>query len=369
MSNEPAESATKVVPGNWMFTASDASFSRAMQRRLPPKVFDAHAHIYRLADMHIEPPHFALEGPCEASCAEWQTHIERPLGAGRLSGGLLMPYIWPPCDLPQANAFLIDQLKSRPDLRGLLLVSPSLCAEQVTAWLAEPGIVGFKPYYFFSTESPTADSSIEGYAPDWMWRMADERGLLMTLHLVRKDALSNPGNQAQLRDKCTKYPNAKIILAHCGRSFHAPNALPGLRGIRDLPNVWFDTSCICESGPIIAVLKVFGAKRLLWGSDFPVSQIRGRAITLGDAFFWLSPAIPGWSDATACNPMLVGLESLRAVYEAADILDLSESDISDIFFGNVVRLLDTVKPGSIASQERNVGRPTNGRPVNRSLRP
>ena len=328
-----------ITPGNWSFTDYDAKLAKEIQQILPGKVFDFHAHIHRVDDMHVKPPHFVLEGPRVASIEQWRKHIGRQVGVERLRGGLFMPNVSPACDITKANEFVFEQLKSNPQSRGLILVTPNSPKDKVEEWLSEPGIVGFKPYYMYSTETPVFESSIEGYAPDWMWRMADERGLIMTIHLVRKGALSDPGNQAFLRQQCTKHPRARIVLAHCARGFHAPNTLKGLKGISELKNVWFDTSALCESDSIVAVLKAFGAKKLLWGTDFCVSEVRGKAITIGDNFYWLTPDMLGWEKIASCNPTLIGLESLRAVCEAANCLDLKESDINDIFHGNAVRLL------------------------------
>jgi len=331
--------AMNAMPGNWSFTDTDATLAKEIQARLPGKVFDCHAHIYRVRDMHVTPPNFVLEGPPAAPIEEWRKHIGRQVGAERLRGGLFMPNISPTCDIAKANEFVFEQLKSNPGSRGLILVAPNSSRENVEGWLNKPGIVGFKPYYMFSTEAPVFESSIDGYAPDWMWRMADERGLIMTIHLVKKGALSDPDNQAYLRQQCTKYPSAKIVLAHCGRAFHAPNTVKGLNGISGLKNVWFDTAAICESDSIVAVVKAFGVKKLLWGTDFSISEIRGKAITIGDNFYWITPETAGWKEVASCNPTLIGLESLRAVCEAATHLDLKESDVSDIFYGNAMRLL------------------------------
>ena len=332
--------AIDAVPSNWSFTGSDAKLAQELQQSLPGKMFDFHAHIHRVDDMHVKPPHFVLGGPRVASIEEWRKHVGRQVGKERLRGGLFMPNVSPSCDIAKANEFVFEQLKSNPGSRGLILVTPNSPRDKVKEWLSKPGIVGFKPYYMFSTETPVFESSIEGYAPDWMWRMADERGLIMTIHLVRKGAMSDPGNQADLRQQCTKYPHAKIVLAHCARGFHAPNTIKGLKSISGFKNIWFDTSALCESDSIVAVLKAFGAKKLLWGTDFCVSEIRGKAINIGDNFYWLSPDMPGWEKITSCNPTLIGLESLRAVCEAADCLDLKESDMNDIFYGNALRLLN-----------------------------
>jgi hypothetical protein len=41
----------------------------------------------------------------------------------------------------------------------------------------------------------------------------------------------------------------------------------------------------------------------------------------------------------ACRPIQVGLESLRALREAAELGGLSRRDVADVFHGNALRLL------------------------------
>jgi glutamate-1-semialdehyde 2,1-aminomutase len=90
----------------------------------------------------------------------------------------------------------------------------------------------------------------------------------------------------------------------------------------------------------VAILREFGPRRLLWGSDFPVSEIRGRAVTVGDGFAWLQPDTVNWDRVSpACHPILVGLESLRAMRQAADDFGLDEGDLQNIFCDNAWRLL------------------------------
>jgi glutamate-1-semialdehyde 2,1-aminomutase len=170
--------------------------------------------------------------------------------------------------------------------------------------------------------------------------MAHEHGLAIMLHIVRDDALADPDNLRELRQCCLKYPNAHLILAHAARGFHAPNTLNGIAGLRGLENVWFDTSGICEPAAFEAILHEFGPRRLLWGTDHPVSEIRGRCVTVGEGFAWLDSDSVRWDKlAPDVQPTLVGLESLRALQMALDTLCLNDADRRDIYADNARRLL------------------------------
>jgi glutamate-1-semialdehyde 2,1-aminomutase len=166
--------------------------------------------------------------------------------------------------------------------------------------------------------------------------------------MVKGQALADAENQRLIREMCLKYPNARLILAHAARGFHAPNTVRGLHALRGLENVWFDLSAICEAEAIAAILREFGPRRLLWGSDFPVSELRGRAVTVGDGFVWLQWDTVNWDKVSPeCRPMLVCLESLRALKRAADELGLNEEDLQDIFFDNAQRLLGLSASGEV----------------------
>ncbi len=92
------------------------------------------------------------------------------------------------------------------------------------------------------------------------------------------------------------------------------------------------------------MLEEFGPRRLLWGSDFWVSEIRGRAVTLGDGFVWLDErAMDPRIAPVDCHPVLVEIESLRALREAARTIGLNREDIQDIFHDNALELFAVEK--------------------------
>ncbi len=337
---------------NWTYIARDERLASELRQLLPPLLFDAHAHLYRVADLHTTETSVLTEGPPEASIAIWRERWERIVGRARLQGGLFLGMPAPCCDIERANDYLLTQLEVEPDSRGLVLISPTYPREKAASLIRHPQVVGFKPYHFFSPEKPTFQSSIAGYLPEWAWAMADGQGLLITLHLVKDLALADPDNQQQIRTMCLKYPNARLILAHAGRGFHAPNTARGLPALRGLENIWFDTAAICEPEPLLAILREFGPRKMLWGSDFPISEIRGRAVTVGDGFVWLQRETVRWEQASPpCHPTLVGVESLRALLQAADIFGLSQEDLQDIFGDNIRRLLGIKRESGRLTQE------------------
>jgi len=325
---------------NWTFSELDQRIADELQARLPDELFDAHAHLYRQADLTQPVTGLLAEGPAEVGLEVWRQHVGQQVGAARLVGGLLFPFPSADGDLPASNDFLFDQIKDQPLLKGLALLAPDMSPADYTALLANPQFAGFKPYHVYSASKPTFQAPMSSFLPEWAWQMAHEHGLAIMMHLVRDDALADPDNLRELQQFCRQYPNARLVLAHAARGFHAPNTVKGIAGLRGLKNVWFDTSGICEPAAFEAILREFGPRRLMWGTDHPVSEIRGSCVTVGDGFAWLQPDSVLWDKIVPdVRPSLVGLESLRALEMAIDTLCLNDSDRKDIYCDNAQRLL------------------------------
>ncbi|HOW72519.1 MAG TPA: aminotransferase class III-fold pyridoxal phosphate-dependent enzyme [Phycisphaerae bacterium] len=331
---------------NWTYTPVDGEVSQGLQAFLPPRMFDVHAHLYQVADLAAQGG-VMTEGPSQLTWETWRQCLDRQTGPGRCCGGLFFPDpMVPPERVDAVNNFLIDQLKTHPNSRGLIVIHPDYPRDRVQHYLEVPQIAGFKVYHTFSRSQPTFDASMESFVPEWAWQTANERGLVVMLHMVRRFALADSGNQLYLRDRCRRYPAAQLVLAHAARGFHAPNTRRGLPALKGLNNVWFDTSAVCEPDALVAILEAFGPRRLIWGSDFPVSQTRGKCVTLGSGFAWLQPDTVQWNRCTAHgSPTLVGLESLLALRQAAENTGLNIIDLQDIFHDNASRLL-AIKPAS-----------------------
>ncbi len=325
---------------NWTRTPVDDAIADDVKTFLPPRMFDIHAHLFRVADLATSGGVMAEGGP-EVTFDLWKKHMAEHVADGRCDAGLFFadPMV-KPGHLEAANTFLLEQVKTHPESRALLVVSPDCRRQDIERHLENRQIVGFKVYHTFSRSKPTFDAAIETFLPEWAWELAHERRLAIMLHMVRRLALADPGNQEYIRARCTAYPEAQLVLAHAARGFHAPNTTRGIHSLRGLQNVWFDTSAVCESEPLAAILDAFGPQRLLWGSDFPVSEARGKCVTVGDGFAWIEPGTVDWERLGAhCLPTLVGLESLRALRTAADDIGLNARDVEDICYGNACRLL------------------------------
>jgi glutamate-1-semialdehyde 2,1-aminomutase len=149
---------------------------------------------------------------------------------------------------------------------------------------------------------------------------------------VKDAALSDTENMSYLLDHARRYPNAKLILAHCGRAFASWTVMDCAARFADLPNVFFDLSGICEPAPMMACIRAVGAERILWGSDFPISSQKGKAISLGSGFLWLLDRELERLEVSSAEFVLY--EELRAFSQASLLLDLTPSALESIFYKN-----------------------------------
>ena len=60
-----------MIPG-WNYNELDRGITEELQQFLPDRIFDAHAHIYRVADLSAK-SEFEAEGPGEITVDVWST--------------------------------------------------------------------------------------------------------------------------------------------------------------------------------------------------------------------------------------------------------------------------------------------------------
>lgn len=322
-----------------MHTSESTAWQRSLAKFVPPGAFDVHAHLYRREDALASLPAELEDAQGRVGRASYDANVRRWLGDRVPSGGLFFSIPKPTVDMPAANRFLLDEVRPHAGSRALLLIRPGDDPATVEAQVKAEHAAGFKVYHVYANRSDTFNAELGEFLPDWAWEIADRMNMVIMLHIVRTRAMADPANQAYLREHCLRYPGANLILAHAARSFSAQHTVEGVAVLRGLDNVYFDTSAVCEPEPMAAILETFGPSRLLFGTDFPVSEMRGRCVTVGDGFLWLDPANVAWDRSTFATPTFIGLESIRAVREACRMRRLRTADIEGVFGGYARQLL------------------------------
>lgn len=302
------------------YTWTDSEPGRRLREFLPDKFFDAHVHAGH---------NFGFADYVQTMCRELP--IIRDIRA------MLIPM--PERDITQErrdslNKSVTDQLNRYPGNIGESFVLPGDSCEKILAMTDHPSIRGLKCYFYSAGK---ANPAIDEYLPEAAWEAANRKELAITLHLARASSLADPEDLEYIQRMCRKYPYAKLILAHCGRAFAAWTCQESVKQLRGIDNLYYDLSAICESVPMYYCLKFAGSDHVLWGSDHPISNFQGKAISVGGGFAWVKgDAIEGCG--TTAPAMTVLQENLLAVYTAADMLELSAGEVECIFYGNMCEL-------------------------------
>jgi glutamate-1-semialdehyde 2,1-aminomutase len=315
---------------------------------IPKEIYDIHVHPYN-------PTHFApgswnfLKDAGLLGCAEHRQGLRNYMGVDTIHG-LYFGLPHKSAERAELNAWVTGEVRENGSSlsRSLLVASPQDNPEQVANALRNGLFVGIKVYHCYAPRPDTMNASLAEYAPDWMWEILHETKGVLLLHIVRDGAIDDIDNQKEIRRLCRTYPNVRLILAHVARSFNYRNARSGLYTIADLEQVVVDTAAIAEKEAFSAAIKILGPSRVLWGSDFPVSEMRGRCVTIGNNFYWLHPEViaPEYRTAGSEQMTLVGIESLLTLREACEDAGMTTSDVQNIFLNNALRLLAPHLPQS-----------------------
>ena len=325
----------------WSLTDADREFiARDIEPFLPDRIFDAHAHLFCHEHFDSLPAGYR-DMPARLDLDSYYRFINWIHPRGRTRGGLFFGLAFTG-DRAGNNLFIAEEARNsaREDDFGQMIVAPDMSADTIYAAVKAGGFVGLKCYHTLASGCEHSwTAPIEAYLPEHQVAVAGELGLSITLHIVRDRALADSRNQATVRRYCQTYPDMRLILAHAGRGFNPWHTIEGIESLRGLDNVYFDTSAVTEAGAFEAIIDVMGHERLLYGSDFPVSHARGRCVAIGDSFHWIyADELNLAAKHADLRPVLVGLESLRALRLACWRLRLSDGQIEDIFYHNAAQL-------------------------------
>lgn len=299
---------------------------------VPERVFDAHIHLFDRAQL----PAGVETGWTNAGLETIQEWAE-VLYPGREAHFLVLGTPIAGIDVAAHNRWAIAQVQADPQSRINRLVTPDCAIDDIRADVAQPGVVGLKPYRVFSTTGDIAQCRIHEFLPHEQLELADELGLWVTMHLSRFHGCADEVNLADLEEFTTKrYPRIRWILAHCARSFTYWPIRQAIDRLRDLPNIWYDVSAVTDVRPLITLLQRERPERIFYGSDgVDSTYFHGQYVALGRAWQALDTAkfdlqFPHCDG----RPILAIYEQLLSMKQAAEIAGLSSDDVEAIFWRN-----------------------------------
>jgi predicted TIM-barrel fold metal-dependent hydrolase len=179
------------------------------------------------------------------------------------------PYGWD-------NSYLVDSLKKYPDrLVGVCLVDPLSpeAPERLRYWVTVHGVRGLRLNPIGDPEGRWLNAPTQ----DPLWATAAELGIPICIQLL-------PHQAPMVADMARRHPGVAVVIDHFGRPrlddgpdyphYQAVLALAGY------PNVFLKFSGLHhlsregypyrDTYPLVErAFRAFGARRMLWGSDYP----------------------------------------------------------------------------------------------------
>jgi hypothetical protein len=179
--------------------------------------------------------------------------------------------------------------------------------------------------------------------PAEQMELANEKGLIITLHIPRPGRLGDPVNQKQMVELCRNYPNVKIIFAHIGRAYYLNNVIGNLDGIADCPNAYIDTAMVSHEGILEYTFRNFPRERILFGSDAPIALLKGKSVEINNQYAYLMGedyriGTVIYDADKAVKFTTFYYEQLRGLKLASQRAGLSKYEIENMFFDSAFNL-------------------------------
>lgn len=324
-------------------------YRREVAPMLPPRVLDFHAHVWSSRNWRRVP----WQGRGSRGSRYMVTAEDYPAGRLLADGRRCFPdreyhavcfgYPTPAADWEKDTAFVAAAARRHQTLHPLVLAGPDLglSRERYEQALDAHGFHGFKIFLNWFGDD-YGDRRVEDMVGPLERSLANERRLVVLLHVPRAGRLADPVVQRGVRRLARDCPDASIVLAHCGRCYLPGEMKAALGSIRQLENVSLDTSMVMDPVVLQLALNELGPRRLVFGTDFPVAAMRGRRVRVMD--HWADVVLPGYPEsafrvAGEVHATFMALEICLAVRWAAELVGLRRADTRAIFWDNGLRLL------------------------------
>ena len=327
-------------------------YRREIAPLLPAKVLDFHTHIWSAKNWKTVPWQAGKKGS-----RYMVTQPEYPAAQLLADGRRCFPdreyhavcfgYPTPVADWEKDTAFVAAAARRHKNLHPFVVAGPDLgiSRKRYEQALDAGGFLGFKVFMNWLGDQ-YGDKRIEEMFGPTELAVANERRLVVMLHVPRSGRLADPVVQRGVRWLARECPDASIVLAHCGRCYGPAEMKAAIGALRNLPNVSLDTSMVMDPICLQIALNEIGPGRLLFATDFPVAAMRGRRVQVMD--HWVDVVLPGYAPsafrmAGDIHATFMALEICLAIRWAAELAGLKRREVHGIFWDNGMRLLRRVR--------------------------
>lgn len=320
-------------------------FQEELDSFLPDRILDFHVHVF---NENVVPPG---ETFCNAGHPIVKYDLDdlaqdlEEIYPGRESHAVCFGFPDVHYDFTRNNAYLAQECDGQRFF-ALRLFDPLIdTPEALEHDLSTGKFLGIKPYPDYVRKPDLNDVEVDEMLPPWAMEIVNERGMIVMLHIPRRDRLADPLNQRQVADLCKRYSNTKIILAHIGRAYFLKNILGNLETFKTLPNLFYDLTMVNHWEVMEHLFQTVRPESILYGTDIPIAIAPGKSVEINHQYTYITPvpwklSISDDHDKIVFTSFLY--EELRAIKKAVERLRLSDRFIQGIFYENGMRMIETV---------------------------
>lgn len=328
-----------------------------IRSKLPPRIIDCHTHVWKIPDRPdpADPNQRLVTWPAkvaETNPIEDLMETYRLLLPGKNVVPLIFANIRPPDRVDELNTCTLEAAKTA-SVPSLLLTHPAWSPDLLEDKLKTGKRQGIKVYLNLAPAYiPGIEIRIFDYLPLNHLEVLDRLGLIVMLHIPRPLRLKDPVNIAQVLEIEEKFPNLHLIVAHIGRAYCKEDMGNALDILSETERLVMDISANTNAEVFARALETMGPKRLIFGSDLPVTRMRMRRICEEGKYINLVPKglygdVSGDKNMREVDGEEAELltfflyEEITAMLRAAADVGLKTEEIADIFYNNAKRMLES----------------------------
>jgi predicted TIM-barrel fold metal-dependent hydrolase len=336
-------------------TVDQRFYEDRLRAFLPDRIIDIHTHVWRKAFRRAAPTGRAVTWPLrvaeEHRVEDLLTTYERLL-PGKSMRAMIFSFLEShDDDFATANAY-VNTCAKEHDLPALVFASPQWSAERLEKEIVQGGFLGAKVYLTLTDPAiPTDEITIYDFLPRHQLEVLDHHGWIVLLHIPRSARLRDPVNLSQMLEIERTYPNIKLVIAHAGRAYCPEDVGDAFTVLAQTERMMFDFSANTNTQVFEQLIRAVGPRRILFGSDLPITRMRMRRICEKGTYVNLVPR-GLYGDVSEDQHMrevdgpeaetlsLFLYEQIEAFRQAAERTGLTTRDIEDIFYYNAVRMIN-----------------------------